>query len=305
LPVDGVNSESVQTCTELLNSRLENKFWPHSSRPYGVRLIQRSNQWYLTFYMDNDVRLSDVQAALEDSAFSIPQDRLRLFGHVLLEIEARPGSRPALLSGLEALPYVSVEESKALEDLLLVTLDMPYPVDRGNSDRESVGWHMFRRNDFNSNPSRTPATSRQLPGYENIRGVVSKHNASLKDIRWSTHYACRVLGGVAEARTPTRESGPNRSNKAALPVGKWNVEFANGVSEVCDIGAGGEAAVTEPQRVSHGTAAVEGGSVVIAFDDDRVERWTPVGKRLVVEHWFPGSRFPSTTPVLGIAERVP
>jgi hypothetical protein len=58
----------------------------------------------------------------------------------------------------------------------------------------------------------------------------------------------------------------------------------------------------EPLRTAAGKAEAKDGSVVIVYQDDRVERWTPVGKRMVVEHWYPGSRFPSGTPVLGIAE---
>ncbi len=46
----------------------------------------------------------------------------------------------------------------------------------------------------------------------------------------------------------------------------------------------------------------ERGVAVIKFDDDRIERWTPVGKRYVVEHWFPSSQYRKTPPVLGIAE---
>ena len=84
----------------------------------------------------------------------------------------------------------------------------------------------------------------------------------------------------------------NNSREGALPVGRWTVEFANGVTEVCSIGNGGEASVEETQRRSHGMAVVKADSVVITFNDDRVERWTPVGKHFVVEHWFPGSGFP-------------
>jgi hypothetical protein len=106
-----------------------------------------------------------------------------------------------------------------------------------------------------------------------------------------------------EASRPTApEAGADSPRKATLPVGKWKVEFSNGVAEVCQIGNGGESTVEEPQRASNGMAEVKGGSVVIAFQDDRIERWTPVGKRYVVEHWFPASRLPVTTPVLGIAE---
>jgi hypothetical protein len=87
-----------------------------------------------------------------------------------------------------------------------------------------------------------------------------------------------------------------------LPVGRWNVEFANGVKEVCEVRKDRTPSVAEPLRTSAGKAEVKDGSVVIVYQDDRVERWTPVGKRMVVQHWHPGSRFPSGTPVLGVAE---
>jgi hypothetical protein len=52
-------------------------------------------------------------------------------------------------------------------------------------------------------------------------------------------------------------------------------------------------------------AEVKGGTVVIPLNHNRVERWTPVGNRCVVEHWFPSSQVPVVAPVLGIAERAP
>jgi hypothetical protein len=97
---------------------------------------------------------------------------------------------------------------------------------------------------------------------------------------------------------------PKPVPRTGLPVGKWKVVFANGVIEECRVGRGGDAFVEEPLRRSAGRAVDNGGSVVITFTDDRVERWTPAGTtRLVVEHWFPGSAFPNRTPVLGTAER--
>jgi hypothetical protein len=113
--------------------------------------------------------------------------------------------------------------------------------------------------------------------------------------------------GGADPRPPARGGGPVPPPlpDPGLPVGKWRVEFANGVSQVCEIRPDGTASVMEPLRTSDGKATVKGGAVVLAFADDRVERWTPVGKRHVVEHWFPGSQVPAVTPVLGIAERLP
>jgi hypothetical protein len=95
-----------------------------------------------------------------------------------------------------------------------------------------------------------------------------------------------------------------RAANAALAAfkGEWKVEFTNGVKEVCQIRKDQTASVAEPLRTSNGKVEVKDGSVVIAYQDDRVERWTPVGKRMVVEHWYPGARFPSGTPVLGIAD---
>jgi hypothetical protein len=84
--------------------------------------------------------------------------------------------------------------------------------------------------------------------------------------------------------------------------GKWSVEFTNGVKEMCQIREDRTASVSEPLRTSDGKVKIQDGSVVIAYQDDRVERWTPVGRRMVVQHWHPSARFPSGTPVLGIAD---
>ena len=98
-------------------------------------------------------------------------------------------------------------------------------------------------------------------------------------------------------------------------VGKWSIEFANGVEESCEIRADGTASVVEPRRSSKGLAAFQGKALVVAFDDDRVERWSLVGKRMVVEHWpqsnplwagHPPLRpVPTSVPVLGIGGRAP
>jgi len=104
------------------------------------------------------------------------------------------------------------------------------------------------------------------------------------------------------SRLTATEAGPTSPPEAALPIGKWKVEFTNGVTEVCNTGNGGECTVEEPRRMANGMAGVKGGSLVITFNDNRVERWTPVGKRYVVEHWFPASQVPVVSPVLGLAE---
>src|SRR6188472_3314150 len=81
-----------------------------------------------------------------------------------------------------------------------------------------------------------------------------------------------ALGSVLDV--PAKDN----SRESVLPVGTWKVEFANGVVEECRIGNGGEAYVEEPRRRSGGNAVVQEGALVVTFHDDRVERWTPVGR---------------------------
>jgi hypothetical protein len=111
----------------------------------------------------------------------------------------------------------------------------------------------------------------------------------------------QVLGGDVPRSPAPEDSGiAVKVPGAGLPVGKWTVEFANGVTEACEIGKDGTASVAEPLRSSTGKAEIKDGSVVIVFQDDRIEKWTPVGKRFVVEHWPASVLFPYGTPVLGI-----
>ena len=96
---------------------------------------------------------------------------------------------------------------------------------------------------------------------------------------------------------------PRDRGASELPVGLWTATFANGVVEDCVVRRDGTARVVEPKRTAGGKAKIKGKAVVIVFDDDRVERWTTVGQRVTVEHWFPAAQYPLGTPVLGRAER--
>jgi hypothetical protein len=157
--------------------------------------------------MDTDVALSHVTAALEGSSYSIPQDRLHLFGHVILEIGAGEASQKGLLKELKSIPQVSIEQSNSENGLFRVTLDMPYPGDRGRGELDTAGWETFQRNDFSSDVStrsESPVTLEKLPRFGEIRKVIAKHDGKLKDVRWSNQYSCRPLGGVAEVKSTVR-----------------------------------------------------------------------------------------------------
>jgi hypothetical protein len=111
-----------------------------------------------------------------------------------------------------------------------------------------------------------------------------------------------LLAACAALALPLTSTGDPPRAEPALPVGKWIVEFSNGVVEKVEIKRDGTATVTEPARTSDGKVTALQGSFLVVCDDDRVERWTPVGKRMVVEHWFPASQFPNGAPVRGIAD---
>ncbi len=103
---------------------------------------------------------------------------------------------------------------------------------------------------------------------------------------------------LASAADPPRPL----KDEQVLPVGKWNVEFSNGVIEKVEIKKDGTATVTEPARSSDGKVTSTQGSFLFVCEDGRVERWTPVGKRMVVEHWASADQFQSGAPVRGIAD---
>ncbi len=98
---------------------------------------------------------------------------------------------------------------------------------------------------------------------------------------------------------PAKNPGPE-----ARFVGRWMVTFANGVVESCEVRNDGSASESETLRSSDGQVSQQTDSVIITFADDRVERWTAVGRRMVVEHWFPAAGYPAGNRVLGIADRV-
>jgi hypothetical protein len=108
---------------------------------------------------------------------------------------------------------------------------------------------------------------------------------------------------LSAAGDPPASLAKNPSPDAKF-TGRWMVTFSNGVIESCEVRNDGSASESETLRSSEGKVTQQAGSVVITFADDRVERWTPVDKRMVVEHWFPAAAYPAGDRVVGIADRV-
>jgi hypothetical protein len=200
LPIEGVTPENAEACARLIEAKLGGKLWQQAG-PYGggATIRQDGDQRYVTFYMQEDLRLAEVESALEGSEFSIPRDRLRLFGHVILEIDAGETPSQDLVSALGEIAHVSVAETQTNKNRLMATVEMPYPVVKDRPTPESIGWIKFAKNDYTStrpSGSESPISRESLPSYDSFRDVIAGHNASLKDIRWSTTHACRALGCI-------------------------------------------------------------------------------------------------------------
>ena len=169
----------------------------------------------------------------------------------------------------------------------------------------------------------TPITDAGLAHLKDLTDLVSLslYNTAVSDDGLEHLTGLKKLNFVLMKQTNVTEDGAKMLRKAipdcetishsprtpaiALPVGKWNLTFANGVQQTCEIRRDGTATVAEPLRSSEGKTFVQGLTAKLKFADNRVERWTPVGDRFVVEHWGVAAGFPHAKPVLGIAEKSP
>jgi len=194
LPVDGVTADNAGHCAKLLEKGLDEK------KAERVAVLENEGQWYATFYFNREpLALSDIDAALRGSPFSVPRDRLRLFGDVILEVEIlgakeRPfAERKAtmLAADLAAVKHVSVGEREWKENVLLVTLAMPAPPHFGRQTAD-FGKNPLSKESF-SIKSQPAVKLHDLPSYDALRHVIEKHGANLKGLRWNC-LGCRVLG---------------------------------------------------------------------------------------------------------------
>lgn len=162
-----------------------------------------------------------------------------------------------------------------------------------NSDRIAALIKQLGANRF----AQREAASKELADIgEQALTALQKATTSKDDveIRWRAERIIQVIN--------TRAADAAIQRELAAFNGRWNVEFTNGVTEVTQIFIQRTAFVEEPLRTASGKVDIKDGSVVIVYQDDRVERWTPLGKRMVVEHWYPGAGYPFGAPVLGVAD---
>jgi hypothetical protein len=95
------------------------------------------------------------------------------------------------------------------------------------------------------------------------------------------------------------------TGEIAAWVGRWNTEFANGIHEEHELRPDGTVTVRniEQNWSCEGRMTFDGQQVTITYDNERIERWTPVGSRMVLEHWRPASQIPIQPALFGIGTR--
>lgn len=195
LPVNGVTADNTKACAKLIRDAL-------GDTAGKVELRENDQQWYALFSANaGEVDLGKIDAALKAGKFSIPHDRLRLFGRMTLEIEVGAAAEAKLLADLKGLKNLTVEETAGAKNVLLVTVAAPYPRHFGH-EVEEFGKESFAKERFGAGNSDLgpravpPAAPRDLPSYAGVQAVIEKHDGKLKASRFKL-LGCSVQGFIA------------------------------------------------------------------------------------------------------------
>lgn len=194
LPVDGVTADNAKACTKLIAGAF-------GDRADRVELRENDEQWYALFSVNAaEVDLGKLDAAFKGGPFSVPRDKLRLFGHAVLEIDIGAASEEKLLTDLKALRNLTVEGAKRDKGVLFVTVIAPYPPHTGR-EVDEFGKVSFAKERFGVEKSDfgpkadPPAAPRDLPALAAMRAAAEKHGGTVKGVRLKL-LGCHVQGGV-------------------------------------------------------------------------------------------------------------
>jgi len=108
----------------------------------------------------------------------------------------------------------------------------------------------------------------------------------------------------------TLESVKGNSAGVRYPFGKWQMITSSGpyaptsILGTYDFRSDGTVFWKEKARQAFGKVTIRDGVILVVYPDDRTERITPSGPRLLIEHWCPSSNYPSKFPMFVYAERI-
>jgi hypothetical protein len=197
LPIDGATADNADACAQRVAAAL-------GEGVDRAAMRQNDGQWYLTFHFNRDrVRLSEIDAALKGSPFSVARDKLRLFGDVILEVDVQGAAADKLLADLKTQKHVVVSESKR-EDGKLLVCQLPSTM----SDRRP------RSAAFPSRPRPLGARGSQIQPRPAICRPMPRYAASSR----STTPASRASAGIAGAAGRWAASAAQRQIGFPVPL---------------------------------------------------------------------------------------
>jgi hypothetical protein len=195
LPIAGLTEENTGACADLLRTGLQKKLLPDAPRD-RIAFQHHHGQGYalLSLNWNVEVRLSDVEAALAGSPFSVPRDRLRLFGPVQLHLQADRTAQPGILDDLKQWKHAELQDSQQTDEQLVITMLLP-----ADGRRSIVP---LVHGSLQANAADPTITGESLPRVVALQQLVAGHGARLNDIGWSGSWTCRVVGCVAIGEEP-------------------------------------------------------------------------------------------------------
>ncbi len=195
LPVDGVTLENAADCAKLLKVKLGDQIV--SSRNFsGVQVMPKSEQSYIVLYLDlrkrgDSLSLADIDAAFSGSKFSVPRDKICLFGQVTVELACDEAPQK-LLDQLASRKNIKVVSSKQVKDRHFVTLSIPF----ADGFTQQL-FRSFGKDPVNHTLTATPTSSADgLLQYDDLKKYCQESDVKLGDVRWSSSWHCRIFGAV-------------------------------------------------------------------------------------------------------------
>lgn len=174
LPVEGVTDANAARCAELLSTALGER--RSGGGEAAVEMRQHRGRHYALMALRREVALSEIEAALRDSDFTIPREQLLVVGMAVVETRFANGRAEAVAAALpEGLQTAAKQDGRRLS----LTIGDPHWIARDLFDQPAV--------------DRTTTIT-----YTALRDTLARHGASLSDIRWVPRYGCRMFGGLAE-----------------------------------------------------------------------------------------------------------
>jgi hypothetical protein len=130
-------------------------------------------------------------------------------------------------------------------------------------------------------------------GRERVGDLEAAQQAALA--RKDAREVARIDAAIVEARATLAEHSSGFAPGSY--VGTWEVDYCNGVRRTYTIAADGVVHFREENK----RGALGGG--LLDLRDNNIEVVTPVGARLLIEHYHPKETYPKGPPILGIANR--